>query len=234
MIWKIPKIWQDGTVWIIGGGPSIPKQFGVPQSVITRVLNNNLSPGAYSKYLEPLHNRHVIGVNSAFLLGDWIDLVVFGDKTWYNDNSTRLLKFPGLKVGCHGHIDSNRGRMEGIKFMARDKQITWGISDKPGYIGWNGNTGAVAINIAIHAGAKRIILLGFDMKLDEDNKQHWHSLYKTANRKDFRRRSLPFDRHMRAFGPINRMARQRGVEIINANPDSAIEEFKKIPLEELL
>jgi hypothetical protein len=35
-------------------------------------------------------------------------------------------------------------------------------------IGWNGNTGAAAINLALIMGARRIYLLGFDMDSDAD------------------------------------------------------------------
>lgn len=232
--WIIPKIWQDGEVFIIGGGPSILRQFNIPQEIIVQVMAKRQSPSVYSPYLEPLHDKHVIGVNAAYKLGDWIDMIVFGDKKWYLENQKELARFPNLKVSCHGHIHTKKCQAEGIKYVAKDTSVVWGLSSRPGYIGWNGHSGALAINMAINAGARRVILLGYDMKLNESNKQHWHALYRSAERTDFDPRRLPFERHMNSFPQIAIDAKRMGVEIINANPDSAIEEFKKIDIHELL
>ncbi len=45
-MWTTPKIWVGGDVWIIGGGPSIPKLFKVPDSIIQDVFAGNLTPSA--------------------------------------------------------------------------------------------------------------------------------------------------------------------------------------------
>ncbi len=51
-LWPIPKIWNKSTVFIIGGGPSL--------------LDIDLSL---------LHDKRVIGVNQAYKLGNWIDIL---------------------------------------------------------------------------------------------------------------------------------------------------------------
>jgi len=56
MPWKVPRIWE----------------FEVPEEVIQRVLTKELPPSAYSPYMHPIHNKHVIGVNAAFLIGQYI------------------------------------------------------------------------------------------------------------------------------------------------------------------
>jgi hypothetical protein len=45
---------------------------------------------------------------------------------------------------------------------------------------------------------------------------------------------LPFDRHLRGFAQIAKDAQQRGIEIINACPESAITQFHKCNVKELL
>jgi len=75
--------------------------------------------------------------------------------------------------------------------------------------------------------------LGFDMRLDTANSQHFHSVYNT-NGKPKNVRSLPFQRHLQGFPAIARDAKSLGIQIINVNPESAINEFPKMSLKEAL
>jgi len=233
MTWQVPRIWEEGDVWILGGGPSVPKQFGIPDEVVMKVINGNSPPSIYSSYMSGLHDKHVIGINVAYLIGNWIDMVFFGDKGFYLKHRQELAKFPGLKITCLSSLDS----VSWIKYTPRDTKHTRGISENPKMVSWNNNSGAAAISVAAHAGAKRIILLGFDMKLDGE-KQHWHDLYgkyadrNTRNPK--KPRHLPFERHLRGFSAIAQDAKRMGIEILNASPDSAIKEFPKFTVKELL
>lgn len=232
MVWQVPRMWEGGDVWIIGGGPSISKQFGIPDEVVNSVLKGTSPANVYSPYMNFLHDKHVIGINVAYLLGDWIDLVFFGDIGFFLKHQQGLAKFPGLRVSCHPQMD----RYDWIKYTPRDTGHPRGISDNPKLASWNNNSGAAAISIAANAGAKRIILLGFDMKLDVDKKQHWHDLYgKGSVKRDPKKPThFPFERHLRGFAEIAKDANRRKIEIINANPDSAIKEFRKFTIKELL
>ena len=96
-------------------------------------------------------------------------------------------------------------------------------------VSWNNNSGAATINLAVHMGAKRIILLGFDMKLDEEKNQHWHKFYSTKE-KDI---ASTFRKHLSGFQEIKRDADLLGVEIINANPTSAITQFPRMNFKDI-
>jgi hypothetical protein len=232
MIWKVPKLWEGGECWIIGGGPSIPYEFGVPQDVIDRVQSGELSVAEYSPYLSAIHDRHVIGVNAAFLLGAWIDFVFFGDGGFYFKNREALLKFPKPKVTCNPNLNK-KGVDDGVKWIPRDGKRRWGITDRPNRVCWNSNSGGAAINFAHHLGAKRIYLLGFDMSLGVHSNQHWHRHYMPPGKnKDPKR--LPFDRHRRTFGAVAKDAKSLGIEIINVSQNSTIEEFPKKKISEIL
>lgn len=52
------------------------------------------------------------------------------------------------------------------------------IITAPGYIGSGGNSGFQAINLAVQLGAKRIVLVGYDMRLDGGI--HWHGEHEKA------------------------------------------------------
>lgn len=231
MMWRVPHIWDGGDAWIIGGGPSVPRQFDVPEEIIRKVTAGTLPPSAYSPYMRLIHNEHVIAVNMAYKLGDWIDVVIFGDSGFYAKERANLAQFPGLKVSCNPTSKQERW----IKTLGRDGAKAKGISTNPMMLSWNSNTGAAAINLAVHFGAKRIFLLGFDMNIDQNKMQHWHDLYRKGPVSDDRRkRKLPFIRHLQGFPIIASDAKKLGVEIINVSPDSAITDFPKMSLKQVL
>ena len=230
MIWNVPKIWEGGDVWILGGGPSVPREFGVPESVIQQVYNGSQPISAYSPYMSGIHGKHVIGINVAYLIGDWIDVAFFGDIGFFLQHKDKLAAFPGLKVCCHPQIEKHNW----IKYLPRDHKGR-GISDNPNSVSWNYNSGAAAISFAIHAGATKIILVGFDMKLDMSSKQHCHNLYNRGAITDAKRiMKLPFNRHLKGFPEIAKDAKRMGVSILNASPDSAITDFPKFSVKSLL
>lgn len=233
MIWIVPRIWEGADVWIIGGGPSVPKQFGIPDKVIQQVIDGATPPNVYSSYMTAIQDKHVIGINMAYRIGNWIDMVVFGDTGFFLRERGNLSKFPGLKVSLNPgqHQDS------WVKYIARDTTHVKGISSNPKMVSWNGNTGAAAISIAVHTGAKRIILLGFDMKIGDNKMQHWHNLYQKGpvQAQDNRRiRKLPFDRHLSGFPVIAEDAKRMGVTILNACPNSEIQCFPKVTVKDIL
>ena len=234
MPWEVPKMWEGGECWIIGGGASLTEQFNIPKDIVQQVLSKELTPDVYSPYMFSIHSKHVIGVNAAFLIGDWIDMMFFGDARFFLEYRVRLAEFSGLKVTSHERPSKAKYAKENIKYLPKNPKWGKGISPNPSTVSWNGNSGAAAISVAVHTGVKRIILVGFDMKLNENYKQHWHGLYGTAGRKDGNPRGLPFHRHLLGFKAIHRDSLIRGVEILNACPGSAITQFRKVTVKELL
>jgi hypothetical protein len=240
MNWEVPRIWEGGDVWILGGGPSVTKQFDIPDTLVQEVMNGVSPPSIYSPYMEVIHKKHVIGINAAYLIGTWIDMVFFGDNKFFLPHKDRLAAWPGLKVTCHDGIKG----YDWVKFLGRDGNHPKGITPNPNMISWNAHSGGAAISVAANAGAKRIILLGFDMTLNGNGEKNWHKLYAEeptsvvpAGRRGQPRdprKSLPFHKHLLGFPYIAKDARMRGIEIINISPDSAIVEFPKMTLKEFL
>jgi len=228
MKWTPPNMWEGGDCFIIGGGASIVSQFGIPQEVVDQVKVNQTMAHLYSPYMKELHDKHIIGVNNAYMLGDWVDCVFFGDCAWYLVHRQNLAKFAGLKVTCCPRFaEKPESRCEGIKYLAKDGSHRYGISEIPTRVAWNHNSGAAAINLAVHLGVKKINLLGFDMCLDEKNTSHWHGSHGNKN-------CPPFKRHLKGFPEIAEDAQKRGIEILNTSSISNIEEFPKVELRSLL
>lgn len=198
--WKIPPIWEGNTAYIIGGGPSI----------------NDMD-------LNPLRDKRTIGVNVAFRYFPWVDIIYFGDCSLYAEIKDDLRKYCGLKLSSCGRVPEKG--WPGVKRLLRGKPA--GIdSSFRNKISWNGNSGASAINIAYWLGAKRIVLVGFDMSRTKEAK-NFHQ--------DYPRESptfAPFKRYLKKFPTIAADAKALGVEILNASPVSTIEEFPKVNLED--
>ncbi len=233
MVWKVPKIWDGGDVWIIGGGPSITRQFDIPEEIVQGVLSKQLSLNSYSPFMKCIHDKHVIGVNMAYQLGSWIDFVFFGDIGFLLSNENELKKFPNIVISCAVQAES----YSWIKYVEKDKNHRQGISTENGKVSWNHNSGAAAINLAVHTGAKRIFLLGFDMKIQEGYR-HWHNAYNYGkiddNTKKYKNTLKILARHLSGFPFIASDAKKLGIEIYNVCPDSAINEFPKITLKEAM
>ena len=234
MIWKVPMLWEGSFCFIIGGGTSMPLQFGVPLEVIQKVYEGRLSPSAYSKYMEPIHAQHVIGINNTYQIGNWLDILFFGDSHWYLLHRMNLAVWSGLKVCCDQKFSNRTQRnMEGIKFLERDGKHRQGISSDPSKVSWNTNSGAAAISLAHHLGVQKIYLLGFDMTMDHSAEHsHWHGSHRPPGQKI--NRLPPFSKHLKSFPAIAKDAKELGIEIYNVSQLSKITCFPKITLEEAL
>lgn len=233
-MWKVPRMWEGGECWIIGGGPSLIEQFDIPADVVVDVRSCRQPLSVFSPYMQAIHSKHIIGINAAFLLGRWVDMVFFGDNGFFLKNRRALAAFAGLKVSCAPKVNQPQYRGDGIKFTPRNGSHSRGIATTRGTVSWNKNSGAAAISVAAHTGAKRIILLGFDMRCGEDAAQHWHAEYGRQAGNPKNEKGLPFPRHLLGFPAIARDARRMGIEIINASPHSRITEFKQANVKDLI
>lgn len=208
--WKAPKIWRPDTiVFIIGGGASLKDE--------------NLSLISSNK-----SNKRVIGVNDAFKLGEWVDVCYFGDVRWFDWNKDELIKFGGLKVCCCPRLSHHNSNVEWVYSLKRGKPL--GIDLRPDYISWSKSSGASAINLAVHLGAKKIVLLGFDMSVDGVGEHNWHDYHKVKNTLA----AVPYPRFLEAFPIIAKDCKREGVVVINSTMCSEITNFTKIPLEEVI
>jgi len=207
-LWTIPELWPGSTVFIIGGGPSLLQQD-----------------------LTPIHTQRVIGVNHAFSLGPWVDICWYGDKEWGYTNAKKLREYGGIIATCSAATEQNR--FPNIKYVNRSKQ--YGIEYvKRTHVAWNSNSGASAISLAYWLGAKRVILLGFDMKNPADVKDntHWHNEYEKRFQKPGKLTD-PYPRFMKGWPYIVKDAARIGLEIINCTPDSALTIIPYKPFEEI-
>jgi hypothetical protein len=113
-----------------------------------------------------------------------------------------------------------------IKYVAQSEK-TKGIAKDPTKVCWNNTNGASAINLAYHLGAKKIVLLGFDMK-KVNGKRNWHDDH--LSHKDA---PDPYKKYLIPFKNISEDLEAVNVELINTCMDSAIPEHL-VPKKEYL
>lgn len=101
-----------------------------------------------------------------------------------------------------------------------------GVSDLPGTIRQGGNSGFQAVGLALHFGAAKIVLLGYDMQLT-GGKTHWHGDHKGLG-------NPVNDKMQRWRSRFAEMTAQTSVPIINATRETALTCFERKSLIESL
>lgn len=193
---NIPNIYKNETIYIIGGGPSL-KDFDFSK------LNGKITIAINKAIL------HFPNANVAY----WTDTRVYD---WYNK---QIDNFKGLKI-----TNKPNPCKEGIINVLNTGKT--GLELNSNGIRHGNNSGYAAINVAYHLGAKRIILLGYDMG-NSKNSTHWHDGYNLpkSNPNLYQISMLP------NFDTLTEPLEKAGVEVLNANLESNLKCFKKIPLD---
>lgn len=223
MSWKVPKLWPNSTIYVIGAGPSL---IGMDSCLPPRDGRYGLA--AY------LWDKHVVGVNDAFEIGDYVSVLFFGDTRWYWARKEKIKMFKGLKITCNKGTKWGKGHESVVHepdINVIDVQKSFGFSNKRDGVGWNRSSGGSAINLAVHLGAKRIILLGFDMNDLDRGYDGLLRKHVPGMINEYKPGVYKFQSG--AMGRIKQSAERIGVEILNANPHSAIKEFKKVKLQDI-
>lgn len=161
--WFPETIWKDEPCYIIGGGPSLEN---FPW--------------------ESLQGQNVIGCNAAFYMGvDLVPIMVFGDGAFLKQHRSGLDTYAqngGWVITCSNSIN----RFDPPEYIKRMKKQLNGLAVDG--LAWNGNTGSIAINLALLMGANPIYLLGYDMKISKEGKKNFHNAYSDrTNPKSYQR-----------------------------------------------
>lgn len=208
MLWHPKEIWSDEDVFVLGGGPSL------------KGFDWNL-----------LRGKHVIGCNNAINLGfDVCEICFFSDYDWFQDHYTELSNFPGYIVT---HCTSLASRPESwIRYMPREPE---GLFREA--LGFGGNSGVGALNLALILGAKRVFLLGIDCCPGEDGEYYWSE--ESGERRDANGKLIEpkrpdlFSKFRNGFGfaaqTLPKVFPDR--KVFNLNPKSALKCFPFMSLD---
>ena len=156
-----------------------------------------------------------IAVNNTFRLAPWADILYAADADWWRCNPDAA-DFAGIKVSVSAVPGVNRLRNSGPE----------GFDANPRNLRTGGNSAYQAVHLAMHTGARRILLCGVDM-----GGPHWHE----PHGKPLRATSaVDFARWIARFEKLSAPARQIGTEIVNCSDNSALKCFRFDRLESAL
>lgn len=193
----VDNMWEGETVYIIGGGHSL-KGFDFSSLIGSKVIAINKAIYAYP----------------AAQVLYWTDSRFY---TWYKndiDNLKNTLKYT-IKVG--------NLYTEDVKILRKGK--VHGLEEPKDTLAHGNNSGYAAINLAYHLGAKRIVLLGFDM-CNNGSITHFHDGYPTKGTTD----KVYHDKFLPGFKELAAQLRQKGISVFNASPYSRLKDFTTISL----
>ena len=195
----VPKLWPDSTVVCIGGGPSL-----TPEDV------------------DACRGRaRVIAVNDAVRLATWADALMASDEKWWRYHNG-VPEFSGWKFS----LQPGAARF-GVQVLKNTGQSglelsPWGLRS-----GWN--SGAAAINLAVHFGAAKILLLGYDMQRTPGKPSHWFGEHPAQIRA-----TSPYETFRAMFETMVEPLATLGVRVVNCSRATALDCFPKAGLEEAL
>lgn len=196
-----------GTVVCIAGGPSL-----------------NAEQLAHVQATRGLDRVRVIGVNNAYQAAPWLDVVYACDLMWWKkyhaDVKARAPQAETVTQDASAH--KQYGLTTRIRGSARD-----GLGTQEIHTGSNG--GHAAVNLAYLWGARRILLLGYDMKLSSDGRRHWHADHPAPCIQ-----AQHFSNWIHRFESTARDLERLGIEVLNCTPDSALPWFDRATIQEAL
>ncbi|HEY1300865.1 MAG TPA: hypothetical protein VGF07_10240 [Stellaceae bacterium] len=162
-----------------------------------------------------LRGLHAIVINSTAWLAPWAEILFFGDASWCRDHMGLVAAFGGLAV-----TSSAKAHRRAPEAILVEPPL---IPDPAGL-----TSGHLALALAAAMGAAEIVLLGFDCRTIA-GRSHCHNDYAGAWTD-----SLYRDRVLPTWAGWRQQMTGKGVHVVNATPDSAIAEFRKVTLRNLL
>lgn len=194
----VPRLWPESTIVILANGPSLTQADVDACRGVARV----------------------IAIKDAVHLAPWAD-VLYGCgndvSNWWHANGNVLQWYAGLRFT----LDPKAAQWATVLKNTGQN----GLDTDPRGLRTGKNSGYQAVNLAVHLGARRIVLLGFDMR-PIDGKDHWFPrLMRVPN---------PYRDFCECFATIAAPIQARGIEVRNATPNSALWMFPKMTLADAL
>lgn len=201
--------WHNDTCIIVAGGPSASE-----------------APLAACRGLS-----RVIVINEGYRLAPWADAVYAADVAWWQ-NKKGLKEFRGLRVTQSDQVQKMYGGIRRVN-LRRTRQIirsprgtiAAGSDDRGRYA----NSGFQALNLAVQFGARRIILVGYDMTLECG--EHWHGRHEAPLNNPNPDGIAVWRRNLDLAAEYLAVI---GVEVLNASKISALEAYPKVDLRDCL
>jgi hypothetical protein len=210
--WFIPPAWAGQTCFIVGGGPSVAVQ-----------------------PIERLRGRRVIALNSSYLAVPFADFLLFADTRWYEQHRGRreFQAFAGQRVTCSPHIHDER-------IWRLRRRNPPGLAGELDAVVMSRTVMAAALNMAAHLAAARIVMLGLDgqpapidladlvargFPAELAGRTHHHEPHPWPQREGC------WNEQRAELATLVEPLAQRGISVVNASPNTAVDLWPVTPLE---
>ena len=194
---RVPRLWPGETCVILGGGSSL-----TPADV---------------QYC--FGKARVIAIKEAWHLAPWADVLYACDHKWWRYHQG-VPDFLGLKYALEPQDEWPRVQV--LRNTGND-----GIEFDPSGLRTGYNSGAQAINLAVHLGVAKIVLLGFDCWRGPNGRQNWFE--KPGLHVD-----SPYPIFLQAFAAMVAPLKALGIEVVNASRFTVLQAFPRVTLEDVL
>ncbi len=196
----VPRCWPGETFVLLGAGPSLT------------AADVDACRG----------QARVIAINRSVELAPWAEVLYACDgKMW--DWLQGAPQFAGPKYG----LADDDPRYADVTLLANTGPL--GLELDPSGLRTGRNSGYQAINLAVHLGAARILLLGYDLGKDAHGRDNWH-----PDHPDRARRPSPYPQMREAFASLVAPLAALGIPVINCSRQTALETFPRRALAEAL
>lgn len=163
----------------------------------------------------------MIAINDAYKLAPWAGVLYAADSLWWRVHQG-VPSFTGLKYS----LQPEARRWPGVEVLRNTGEF--GLETDPTGLRTGRNSGYQAINVAVHLGALRIVLLGYDMQATE-GKSHWFGDHPKPLR-----HGHTYGVWLTFFRSLVQPLADLGVTVINATRTTALETFPRMSLAEAL
>lgn len=195
--WSVPRLWAGETVVILASGSSMNER------VAREVYNSGLPS---------------IAINNTFKLAPFASMIYAADKEWWlHPSNAEVFSLTGMLVS----VSQVNDKVLRLRNTGKN-----GYDPEPHSVRTGGNSGYQALHIAISAGAKRVLLVGYNM-----GGPHWHGRHLPGLRESPQEH---YGRFRQSFDTIVKPAADLGVEVLNCTPGTALKAFPLRCLEDEL
>lgn len=203
---SVPRLIHGGTVLCVASGPSLVDDdvaFCRDKVDLTVVVNDN-----YQK-------------------APWADVLYACDYAWWQHHQG-VPSFQGLKfsLGPHPTPSVRRPTWPDVQLLQNTGES--GLERDPSGVRTGRNSGYQAINLAVHLGASRIVLLGYDMQLGPRGQRHWFGNHAFTRSAPICSAWVPF------FTTLVAPLKAAGVDILNCSRATSLRCFPCRSLRDVL
>lgn len=193
----VPRLWPESTIVCVASGPSL-----------------------LAEDVDYCRGRaRVIAIKDAVRLAPWADVLYSGEIKWWK-HYLASLTFEGHRYG----IDVQQP--VATVAMLRNTGLT-GLESAPSGLRTGKNSGYQAINLAVHLGASKIVLLGYDMQ-PAANRDHWFGSHPYESCR------IPYRAFLDCFETIVQPLQAANITVVNASRTTALRLFPCVSIEEAL